>query len=100
MRITVKLKLALAFATVITLSGITAWLGITNLASLNETMGTMLSGPVEHIQMAQDLHSDLLLAIRNEKNLLLAGSNAADRTRFDAELLKQRELLGAQLDKL
>jgi hypothetical protein len=95
MRITVKTKLAAAFATVIT-----AWLGISNLASLDGTMSAVLSGPVERIQMAQDLHTDLLLTIRGEKNVLLAGTNAADRARYDAELLKQREAVGAQLDKL
>ncbi len=100
MRITVKTKLGLAFATVIVLSGVTAWLGVSNLASLNSTMDGLLSGPVERIQMAQELQVDLLLAIRAEKNLLLAGTNAEERTRFDAELLKQREVFAAQLDKV
>jgi methyl-accepting chemotaxis protein len=50
--------------------------------------------------MVQDLHTDLLLAIRAEKNVLLAGTNAADRARFDAELLKQRDALGTQLEKI
>jgi methyl-accepting chemotaxis protein len=100
MRITVKAKLGAAFATVIVLSGITAWLGISSLGSLNTTTDALLAGPVERIQLARDLDMDLLLAIRAEKNLLLAGTNAGERTGFDSELLKQREVLAAGIDKL
>ena len=100
MRITVKAKLGLAFAVVIGLSAITAWLGIANLSSLNETMQNVLSGPVERIQVVQDLNADLLLAVRAEKNVLLAGTNGEEKARFDAELVKQRETFGARLDKI
>jgi len=99
-RITVKTKLALSFAAVIALSGATAWLGISNLASLNSTMDGLLAGPVERVQMAQALVPDLLLAVRAEKNLLLAGSDAELRAKSDADLLKQRETFVAQIDSL
>jgi methyl-accepting chemotaxis protein len=100
MRITVKAKLGAAFAAVIALSGIMAWLGISSLASLNATTDALLAGPVERIQLARDLNVNLLLAIRAEKNVLLAGTNAEDRTRFDSELIKQREVFTAGIDKL
>ncbi|MDR3737769.1 MAG: methyl-accepting chemotaxis protein, partial [Terracidiphilus sp.] len=100
MRITVKLKLGLAFATIIVLSGITAWLGVSNLSSLNETMESTLAGPVERLQLAQTLNIDLLMAIRAEENLLLAGSNTDDRARYDSEILRQREVFATHLDKL
>jgi methyl-accepting chemotaxis protein len=100
MRFTIKSKLGVAFATVIALSGITAWLGISNLSSLSDTMAAVLSGPVERLQVAQGLELDLLLAVRAEKNLLLAGTNLEQRSRYDAELLKQREAFATRLDKL
>src|ERR1700677_2019011 len=100
MRITVKAKLGAAFATVIVLSGITAWLGISSLGSLNTTTDALLAGPVERIPLARDLDMDLLLAILAEKNLLLAGTNSGERTGFDSELLKQREVLATGIDKL
>ena len=100
MRITVKTKLGLAFATVIAMSGVTAWLGISNLASLNATMENLVAGPVERIQLAQELSSDLLLTIRTEKNLILEAANADARGRYDADLVKQRETLAARLDKI
>ena len=100
MRISVKLKLGLTFGTVIVLSAVTAWLGISNLAALNTTMESVLAGPVERIQLAQDLNIILLSAIRAEKNLVLAGANLDDRARHDAELTRTRELFTAQIDKL
>jgi methyl-accepting chemotaxis protein len=100
MRITIKTKLGLAFAMVIALSGATAGLGISNLSSLNMTMESVLAGPVEHIQMAQQLNMDLMLAVRAEKNLILAEGNVEEKASFDAELVKQREIFGTALEKL
>jgi methyl-accepting chemotaxis protein len=100
MRCSVKLKLGVTFGSVIMLSAITAWLGIANLASLDATMESVLAGPVERIQLAQDLSNVLLSAIRAEKNLILAGANLDDRARQEAEMIKTREVFAAQIDKL
>ncbi|HEX3992258.1 MAG TPA: methyl-accepting chemotaxis protein, partial [Acetobacteraceae bacterium] len=100
MRFTVKMKLGLTFGTVIVLSAITAWLGIANLGSLDATMESVLGGPVERIQLAQDLNNVLLSAIRAEKSLILAGANLEDRARQEAELLKTREVFSGEIDKL
>jgi methyl-accepting chemotaxis protein len=100
MRITVKTKLAVAFAVVIALSGLTAWLGVGNLASLNETMQGLLDGPVERIQTVQNLRIDLLMTIRAEKNLILAGANVEAKARYDAEILAERQMFAARFDRL
>jgi methyl-accepting chemotaxis protein len=100
MRISVKLKLGLTFGTVIVLSAITAWLGISNLASLDDTMESLLAGPVARIDIAQDLNGILLSAIRAEKNLILAGANADDRARYDAEIVRHRTVFAPRLDQL
>ncbi len=100
MRISIKAKLGLAFGTVIALSAIMAWLGVSNLASLNTTLSGLLAGPVERIQLAQDLGTDLLLATRAEKNLILEAADAEARPRYDAELMKQREAYTSLLDRL
>jgi methyl-accepting chemotaxis protein len=100
MRITVKTKLGLAFAAVIVLSGITAWLGISNLSSLNTTMEDLVVGPVQRIQLAQELSNDLLLVIRAEKNLIIAGSNTEERARYDQEIVKLRDLYAVRLEKI
>jgi methyl-accepting chemotaxis protein len=100
MRCSVKLKLGLTFGTVIVLAAISAWLGISNLASLDATMQSVLAGPVERIQLAQELNNLLLAAIRAEKNLILAGTNVDDRARQEADMIRIREIFSAQIDKL
>ena len=76
MRMTVKLKLALSFALVIVLSGFTAWLGVSSLAALNDTMDHVLTVDVGRLRVAQDLRPDLLAVVGATNNLLLAGANA------------------------
>ena len=100
MRATIKLKLGLAFATVIVLAAVSAGLGISSLASLNDEMEATLQGPVQRVQMAEELFIWLLQALRAEKNLILAGSDAEQRSRYAAELAKQRDEMTAQLDRL
>ena len=98
MRMTVKLKLALAFAVVIILSGVTAWLGVSSLAQLNATMQTVLNVDIGRMRLAQELRPDLLSVVDAEDNLLLAGTE--QRARQDAELAKRSELFGQRIDKL
>jgi methyl-accepting chemotaxis protein len=100
MRVTVKLKLSLAFATIIGLSAMTAWMGIASLATVNSTLDDVLARPVARTVLAKDLYTDLLLAIRAEKNLLLAGSNTEERARYDSNLLKYRDMFSADQERL
>jgi methyl-accepting chemotaxis protein len=58
MRITIKMKLLLAFGLVIALSAITAVLGITKLATLNDSLDQMVSGPVERLQLSLEVQGD------------------------------------------
>ncbi len=97
---TIKLKLGLAFATILTLSGATAGLGITNLAALDARMGEVLAGPVERMQLAQGLETSMLLGIRAEKNLLLAGEKLEEQATYDTELLKERTRFEAMIGKI
>jgi methyl-accepting chemotaxis protein len=98
MRITVKLKLGLAFATIIVLSSVTAWLGISSLGAMDDTFDATISGPVMRLQTAQELRSDILLVVRAEKNLIMA-TGREDIDRFDKEILQMRQEVAAGLDK-
>ena len=55
MRFTIKLKLGLAFAVVVLLSGATAWLGISNLSTVNESLGRLVEGPMKRLELSQRL---------------------------------------------
>ena len=98
MRITIKLKLALAFATIIILSTLTATLGISSLGTLNGSFQTMVQGPVQRLQIAEELYADLLLVVRAEKNMVLA-KTPVDIANYDNEIGQLRQELIARLDK-
>jgi methyl-accepting chemotaxis protein len=98
LRFTIKTKLTLAFAAVIILSGITAWVGISNLSSLNATLEHVVHWPVQRLSMAQDLSEELLSIVRAEKNLNLSDSKEEADT-FEAEIHKLRLDFASRLEK-
>jgi methyl-accepting chemotaxis protein len=94
MRITIKLKLGIAFAAVIALSALTAGLGIASLGTLDTTMRAMVAGPATQLQTAQDMFIELLQMIRWEKNILMA-TTADDIALYDRNIeATQRTLTG------
>jgi methyl-accepting chemotaxis protein len=98
MRITIKLKLGLAFAAVIVLSAITAGLGITSLGSLDGNMRVMVEGPAAQLQVAQDMFIELLQMIRWEKNILMA-TTADDVATYDKNVEATQRTLTALVDR-
>jgi methyl-accepting chemotaxis protein len=101
MRLTIKLKLVLAFAAVIVLAGVMATFAIVNLASLDGTLEDVVRGPVARLDLARTMYSTLLLENRAEKNVLLA-DNAQEVARYENEmqdagqqLSRHREQYGA-----
>jgi methyl-accepting chemotaxis protein len=77
MRASIKLKLALAFASVILMLIGTAAYGILSLGTLNGTLEAVIQGPAERLKLAQNLNIEQLQQLRQQKNLLLA-SNAGE----------------------
>ena len=63
-------------------------------------MEGVLAGPVERMDLARDLNAILLSTIGAEKNLIVAGSNVEERSRYDGDILKNRAVFTSQLDKL
>src|SRR5690242_6469244 len=98
MRFPIKLKLALAFASIIVLSGLTAWVGISNLAFLDATLVRLLDGPAHRVELSLELNNELLSLVRSEKNLITAAARE-DIDRFESEVLKGREALLSELEK-
>jgi methyl-accepting chemotaxis protein len=99
MRLTVKLKLAMAFATVIILSAMTAWLGISNLAALNARLDTVLQGPAQRMAESLRLSAELVEIVRAERDVLLSnGKVPADSA--EAELARLRPDFLGRIDAL
>jgi methyl-accepting chemotaxis protein len=91
MRFTIRAKLGLTFGAIIALSAVTSVLAISSLSSLNENMRELVAGPVERMQIAEEMFIDLLQVVRAEKNMILA-------TTPDQILLQDKNIQEARLD--
>ncbi|MFD2184586.1 HAMP domain-containing protein, partial [Rhodoplanes azumiensis] len=98
MRFTIKLKLALAFAVVIVLSGVTAWLGISNLATLDATLTRVVDVPVQRLAFSLEMNTSLVSIVRSEQNMLMAETKD-EILRYGNELVQERQALMARIDK-
>jgi methyl-accepting chemotaxis protein len=74
MRFTIKLKLGLAFAAVILISGLMTAFSISNLGSLNDAITRLIDGPAANLKESNDLANAVLIATRAEKNLIMNGN--------------------------
>ncbi|MGV3551037.1 methyl-accepting chemotaxis protein [Rhizobium sp.] len=83
MRFTIKLKLALAFSFLLILLVGTAGYGINSLSGINDTMETMVKGPVTRLELVQKIKIDQLEEIRQQKNLIGARTPADIQTAID-----------------
>src|SRR3954454_55542 len=99
MRITVKTKLGLAFAAVITLSAITTTTAIGYLGSLNETISGLLHGPVKGVELANLLYTDLIAISRAERSIL-ASPTVQLAKHYDDEIVDGRKILLARVNDL
>jgi methyl-accepting chemotaxis protein len=99
MRMTIKLKLSLAFFAVISLAVAAAGVGIFSLGSLNTTMVSMLNGPVLKLQWSEEVLIDLIQIVRAEKNVILATSPDQLDT-YDRQITTLREHFVDLLDKI
>lgn len=95
MRVTIKLKLGLAFTTIILLSAATAAVGVTSLASLDSTLRALVEGPAKRLEIAEEIKVNLFNVVRQEKNLVLSNTTE-EITRYEQSLADARK----QLDSL
>src|SRR5690348_3588927 len=99
MRFSIKLKLGLAFGTVILLSAATAGVGISSLASIKAMTDRLIDRSVQRTILAEQLGADLLRVERAEKNLILSASKDQIES-YDADILKRRQDLVGEQAKL
>jgi methyl-accepting chemotaxis protein len=97
MRFTIRLKLGLTFATIIILSVLTSVLGISGLNALNSSMRQLVAGPVEKMQIGEEMFIDLLRMVRAEKNIILyPGPDQV--VIYDKAILEARQGFAAKLE--
>ncbi len=95
MRLTIKARLAAAFAAILFLSAVSAGLGIANMGTINDRLNTIISGPVEQTKLTLEMQRDLGMAARLEKNIILEPDDAKRKTLYD-----QLKAVRAELEAL
>jgi methyl-accepting chemotaxis protein len=98
MRLTIKLKLGFALAAIIVLSAATALYGLSSLHALDSSVKSMVSGPVERLQLVDRMFINFLKVARAEKNLLLPTSQE-EHDQDNGVIQKARQDLQADLDR-
>jgi methyl-accepting chemotaxis protein len=98
MRATIKLKLGITFGVLILL--LLAVVGVANsrLGTLNQAISDVIAGPAQRQEIAQSVSGGVSYVLRQEKNMALTEDEALTR-KFDADLVKAREQLQAQIAK-
>jgi methyl-accepting chemotaxis protein len=96
MRFTIKQKLASTFAAIILLSGIAAWVGTNSLATMDDHVDAVLSGPVNRLEKIGDIQTTFLEMLRNDLNIVIS-TDANDIKQYEE---RSRGLRGALLNKL
>jgi methyl-accepting chemotaxis protein len=91
MRLTIKLKLALAFGLVIALTMVCGAVGYTKLAALDGSLQEVVDQGAARLVSAAALRLHVLLAVRAEKDMIIASSDE-DTAKFAAEMVKERDL--------
>ncbi|WP_165188994.1 methyl-accepting chemotaxis protein [Caulobacter soli] len=102
MRLTIKLKLALAFGGLILLLAGTSLFGINALATSNSEMNALVSGPTARLKAAQQLNIHLLDIVRSEKSLMAAESGEQSKaleTKIDDDRQAFEDLLNKTKEK-
>jgi methyl-accepting chemotaxis protein len=87
MRFTIKTKLAISFLIMIALLVGSAIYSIKSLGYINDAMTAMANGPVTRLELVLRIKIEALQTVRQQKNLLLAATQAdkdAARTKGDA----------------
>ncbi|GAA0580250.1 methyl-accepting chemotaxis protein [Rhizomicrobium electricum] len=89
MRFTIKLKLAVTFGLIATMLLVAAFVAVNSLSSLNDTLKSMIAGPVERMNVALNIHDSFMDIARTQKNMILE-SDAQEIRGYDEKLTKLR----------
>jgi methyl-accepting chemotaxis protein len=98
-RLTIKLKLALAFGAVILLSMVLGAVAYTRLAELNDTLEHLVNVNAHGAVLSTEFKADLLQTLREEKNAIIATTHD-DTAKALADMNKARGIARARLEEI
>ncbi len=97
MRLTIKLKLAIAFTFLAVLAGCVSSLGVSSLESFKTTMVHLIRGPIARLKLTEELRVAGIHVGMAEKNMIIA-SSPEEVIGNRAEMQKRRNLFLAQYE--
>ncbi|GAA0529250.1 methyl-accepting chemotaxis protein [Rhizomicrobium palustre] len=92
MRFSIKLKLGLAFATIIALMLAAAGFGINGVSTMNTSFVSLINGPVERLQAGRDVRFVFLEILRGQKNMILT-EDPKIAAQYDTQIGELRDKL-------
>ncbi|MDT8856027.1 methyl-accepting chemotaxis protein [Paracoccaceae bacterium Fryx2] len=99
MRLTVKLKLAMAFLVILVLGGVGQFIALNGLASLNTKVEGIVSTDARRIVLAQEMIANQVKIQREVRNYLLTAA-PDERSEVEARLAAEREATKSNIDEL
>jgi methyl-accepting chemotaxis protein len=82
MRLTIKTKLAAVFTTVVALSGVSMFIALQNLGSINQSMGDIVNGPAQRSIEIKDMQYDLA-AVSSDMRSMIISTDSAELAQMD-----------------
>ena len=76
MRFTIKTKLAAVFTTVVALSGVSMFIALQNLGSINQSMGDIVNGPAQRSIELKDMQYDLASVSSDLRSMIISTDDA------------------------
>jgi methyl-accepting chemotaxis protein len=99
MRLTIKLKLLLAFGFVIFLSAYAAYMGVESLSGMKGSVNQLVDVSSTKVKLAARISQNILEINRAEKNLILS-KTTADMDQFAAYIESEEAILKSRLSQL
>jgi methyl-accepting chemotaxis protein len=96
MRLTIKLKLAIAFGVLVLLLAGATTFGIVELNRLNEGEGALIKGPVARLRNAEEMNIALLQIVQSEKAMAISDSaqdDLAEAAAIDSQIKVFNDLM-------
>ncbi|ODT79472.1 MAG: hypothetical protein ABS76_20020 [Pelagibacterium sp. SCN 64-44] len=101
MRLTIKTKLAAVFTTVVALSGVSMFLAIQGLGTINNSMSSIVSGPVDRSLTLKDMQYSMASVSNDIRRMIIStdeaeqsGLRAGVKTRMDGLTEQSAALVG------
>lgn len=99
MRLTIKTKLAAVFTTVVALSGVGMFLGIQGLGTINDSMETVVNGPVARSQQLKELEIELV-SLSNNMRAMVLSTETSELTALQASMQQNYDTLSTNAQDL